>query len=434
MSEVKTVQETIDQLLMDVKIPRVIRVRQNFVRDHIAPCDIPGTVKSGLIGAGLCEKVRPGMSVAVTAGSRGIRNIADITRAAVDTLYELGARPFIVPAMGSHGGATADGQREVLRALGVTEETMGCEIRSSMEVVRIAVSQKGCEVFMDKNAASADGILVINRIKPHTAFRGPFESGLMKMMVIGLGKQKGAETCHNAGFSRIAEMIPDIGRAVIENANVLAAVAIVENPYDETAVIEGIAPEMIERREPELLKKAFSLMPKLMFDHVDALIIEQAGKDISGDGMDPNVTGAFSTPYASGGIDHQNIGVLSLTEKSHGNANGIGYADAVTRRFFDAADWSLGYANCLTSGILSSNRIPVVMKDDISCIRACLKATSGIGESGPSMIKIKDTLHLGEIEISENLIDEAVKNDDIEILSEPYELRFDSEGRLISEL
>nr|MCR4707851.1 lactate racemase domain-containing protein [Clostridiales bacterium] len=290
-------------LVSDTFVPKMFRVRQVFPRPRIASEEIPGIIDALLSEEKFASRVKPGMRIAITAGSRGIANNALTTKCIADFCKKRGAKPFVVPAMGSHGGATAEGQREVLESYGITEEYLGCPILSSMEVKKVGVNEEGFDVCIDKNAAEADGIILGCRIKPHTAFRGPYESGLMKMMAIGLGKQVGAQQCHEQGFKNMAKNVPMWGRTILKNAPILFGVPTIENAFDETCKIVAVAAEDIEAEEPVLLKEAFSYMPRIWVDSCDVLIVDHIGKNFSGDGMDPNITGTFCTPYATGGID-----------------------------------------------------------------------------------------------------------------------------------
>jgi len=418
----------IDNLLSSVDIPKFVRVRQQFSLDMILPQYIPAVVHSQLSNPKIAETIRPGMRVCLTCGSRGIDNIVSIIRAVSDFCKSKGAFPFAIPAMGSHGGATADGQLEVLHSFNITEDSIGCPIYSSMETVKIGNTEEGHGVFIDRYAAESDAIIVINRIKPHTSFRGTYESGLMKMMAIGLGKQKGAETCHAAGFPMMHHMIPLFGKAILKNAPVAFGLGIIENAFDKTAIIEALTPKEIIHREPELLKKAFSLMPSLGFTECDVLIVDEIGKNISGCGMDPNITGVFATPGMTGGISAKRRCILSLTEETHGNGYGIGAADAISKRLYDQLDFSKIYPNSITSTSLGFSKIPLIMKNDRDTIRLCIRTCNGIDPTAPRIIRIKNTLSLSEFEISEALIPELKEN--MTIVSKPYTLPFQEDGNL----
>ena len=337
-----------ESYLSEITLPRFYKARQHFDPACIQREEISVVVKEELDRIRLSAKIFPGMRIVVTAGSRGIANIDRIILAIVDYLKALQAEPFIIPAMGSHGGGTAEGQRGLLQEYGITEETMGCPLISSMEVTRIGATKDGRDVYIDQAAASADGIVVVGRIKPHTGFRGPFQSGLMKMMAIGLGKQYGARVCHEEGFQRMGYNVEVFGTAVLQNSPVLCGVGILENAFDKTWKIAALDKEEIIAKEPGLLKEAEAHMPRILLPECDVLIVDEIGKNFSGDGMDPNVTGTFATPYASGGIRAERICVLDLSPESHGNGMGSGMASAITKRVFDQLDLTTMYLNGFT--------------------------------------------------------------------------------------
>lgn len=415
-------------LLQDIPIPQMVRIRQKF--DGTVIEDHEGALRRELQKPGAIDRIRPGQSVAVAVGSRGVANIADFTRVTIEAIRAAGGEPFIVPCMGSHGGATAEGQRDVLHHLGVTETAMGAPIRSSMEVVKIDELPNGLPVYVDKYASEADAIVVINRVKPHTAFRGPIESGIMKMIAIGLGKQKGAEACHQLGFKYMAENVPAMARIMIDKLPIVFGVALVENAYDQTCLVEVLPAAEIEAREVVLLEEAKSRLPKILFDQIDVLVIDYIGKNISGDGMDPNVTGRYPTPYAHGGPDVSKMVVLDLTPETKGNANGVGTADFTTQRLVDQMDRDATYANGLTSTVCAPTKIATTLENDYYAIKAAVKTCNILDYTKCRLVRIQDTLHLGEIEISVNLLEEAKQHPDIEILTEPYDLKFNSEGNL----
>lgn len=417
-------------LVKDVFLPRMFRVRQKFPRDRIEEGDIPDRIASLLSQKKFAEKIHPGMRVAITAGSRGVANVALTTKCLADFVKSRGGKPFVVPAMGSHGGATAEGQREILAGYGVVEEGVGCPVVSSMEVKRIGLTEDGRDVLIDRNAAEADGIILGCRIKPHTEFRGPYESGIMKMMAIGLGKQAGAETCHAEGFKNMAKNVPLFGRAILKNANILFALPTIENAYDETCGIYAVDADEIETKEPELLRYAFTRMPKILVDECDVLVVDRIGKDFSGDGMDPNITGTFSTPYASGGLRSQHVAVLDLSAETHGNANGIGMASATTSRVFRQLDLASMYTNAITCMVLRGVDIPVVMESDRECIQVCVKMCIETDKSNPRIVRIPNSLHLEHIMLSESYWEEAEQNPLLEIEGEPENLPFDRDGNL----
>lgn len=418
----------LEQLLKDTPLPKMAKVRQIFDDTHLS--DVEGVLKEQLNQEEIKTKIRPEMKIAIAVGSRGVDRIAEITAFTVEFLKELGAEPFIVPAMGSHGGATAEGQKEVLAHLGITEETAGCKILSSMEVVQVSTLPNGLPVYVDKYASKAEGIVVINRIKPHTAFRGRVESGIMKMISIGLGKQKGAEATHQLGFKHMAEHVPMMANMLLEKLPFLFAVATVENAFDKAAKIEVLSPEKIEEREIELLKLAKDLLPKLYFDKIDVLIIDEIGKNISGDGMDPNITGRYPTPYAYGGPEVTKMAVLDLTDDSKGNANGVGTADFTTQRLIDKMDSDATYANGLTSTVVGPTHISTVLPNDKLAFQAAIKTCNILDFTKVKMVRLKNTLKLGEIEVSECLLEHVKREPNLEQISELYEILFDKDGNL----
>ncbi len=422
--------DIIRNLLKNVEVPKFVKVKQTFDSTHIPPERIRETVFNILSRQNIAARIRPGMRICLTCGSRGIDNIVAIIAAVAEFCKQQGAQPFAIPAMGSHGGATAEGQLEVLHSFGITEESIGCPIISSMETKLIGQTEEGHPVQIDRNAAEADGIIVINRIKPHTSFRGTYESGLMKMMAIGLGKQKGAEVCHAAGFPKMHHMVPLFGKAILKYAPILCGVGIIENAFDHTAHLEALLAEEFEEKEPALLQKAFSLMPGIGFESCDVLVVDEIGKNISGCGMDPNISGVFATPGMTGGIQAQRRCILGLTEETHGNGYGMGAADAISERFYRELDLDKVYPNTITSTSLGFSKVPVIMDSDLNTIRLCIRTCNEKHPDGVRIVRIRNTLSLSEFEISEALIPEAKKKDTFEILSEPYELPFNEEGNL----
>lgn len=424
----------VSRLLESVPIPLMFRARQEFPREVILPEDIPAAVFSELSQEPCRSKIQPGMEIAITAGSRGIANVAIITKAIVDFVKNQGATPFLVPAMGSHGGATAEGQVEVLASYGMTPEAMGCEIRSSMEVVELGTSDTGLPVYVDKNAMKADGIIVSCRLKPHNAFRGPYESGPCKMMAVGLGKQKGAERVHADGMGCIGQNIPSIAKVILEKAPILFAIPCIENAYDETCRIVAIDKDDIMDKEPELLKFAFTQMPSLLVEECDVLIVDETGKNYSGTGVDPNITGTFSTKYAHGGVNVQRTCFLDLSEASHGNANGVGLASVITKRFFDKIDLEMMYPNSITSTVLASTNIPCIVATDKEAIQMCVRTCNGIDQKRARVIRIPNSLHIGQIMLSEAYYEDVVagKWPGVTALSKPEPLQFDEAGNLLT--
>jgi hypothetical protein len=418
----------LQELLKDIPVPKMAKVKVNFDNKKID--DLGTTLKEQLQQVHIQKKVQPGMEIAIAVGSRGLDRLVEMTAVTVQFLKDLGAKPFIVPSMGSHGGATAEGQREVLAHLGVTEESVGCEVRSSMEVIKISELPNGLPVYIDKFASEADGIVVINRVKPHTAFRGPVESGMMKMISIGLGKQKGAEACHQMGFKYMAENVPAMAKIIMEKTPFLFGVATVENAFDKVAIIEVLTSEEIINKEPALQKRAKELLPKLFFEQLDVLVIDEIGKNISGDGMDPNITGRYPTPYASGGPDVNKMVVLDVTHQSEGNANGVGTADFTTQRLVDKMDKEGTYANGLTSTVVSPTKIATTLPNDKQAIQAAIKTCNILDFRNVKLVRIKNTLVLSEIEVSEPLLEYVKQHPNMELSSDLYEIPFNENGNL----
>ena len=425
---------TVSRLLAGVPIPHMFRARQQFPQEHIDPADIPAAVMEQLGREPFRSKVRPGMEIAITAGSRGIANVDIITRAVVDFVKSRGAVPFIVPAMGSHGGATAEGQLDILAGYGITPEAMGCDIRSSMEVVELGVSDTGMPVYLDKNAYQADGIILSCRLKPHNAFRGPYESGPCKMMTVGLGKQRGAERVHADGMGRIGANIPSMAKVVLEKAPILFAIPCLENAYDQTWKLEAIDRDDILAREPELLKEAFARMPSLLVGEGDVLVVDETGKNYSGTGVDPNITGTFSTEYAHGGVKVQRTCFLDLSAVSHGNALGVGLANVITKRFFDKIDPEMMYPNCITSTVLTSARIPCVVATDREAVQMCIRTCNNIDQAKARVIRIPNSLHIGHIMLSEAYYQDVLDGrwPGLTADSAPAPLEFNAGGELIT--
>lgn len=401
----------------DAPLPQLYRVRQRWDTQPLA--DLPGVVRAQLDGLGLA--VSPGMRVAVTAGSRGIRDIVPITRAAVDWLRAAGAEPFIVPAMGSHGGATAAGQVKMLATLGITEESMGCPIRSTMEVVQVGSIADGTPVYMDKYAAEADGVLVINRVKTHTSFDGPVESGLAKMCAVGLGKRQGAETVHRTAVYGLKQQMVPMGRVIVERGKVLGGLAIIEDALEQTAELVALPPDQIGREgEARLLTRSKAIMARLPFERMDVLVVDELGKNISGTGMDTNIIGRLpipgEPPMASPVINV--IVVLDLTEATQGNANGMGLADITTARLASKIDFHATYVNVLTAGLvgLCKGGMPITLPTGHDAVATAIKVCGQADPASARVVRIKNTLLLEELLVSAALLPEVEANPDLELL------------------
>ena len=411
-----------------MNFPRMFRVKQRFEGPTLR--DIPRAVRETIASLHLADKVKLGQTVAITAGSRGIASIDRITRAVVDELKALGLTPFIVPTMGSHGEATAEGQRKILEHYGITEASMGCPIKSSMEVVRIG-EVKGTPVFCDKNAWGADHIAVLARVKTHTDFDNEIESGLFKMMAIGLGKQHGAEHYHRAGHQYgYAQVFPTVGKTVLETGHVLFGLGIVENGYDETAKVQALLPKDFWEGEKALLRESKAWMAKLPFEKLDLLIVDEMGKDISGAGMDPNVIGRPSVQKVPEYPKVTRLFVRDLTPACEGNAIGVGMADFTTRRLVDKINYKAMYMNAITSGVADAAKVPIAFETDREAIQVALGM---IGLTPPEqawVVRIKDTLRLTEMDVSEGMLSELKAHERLSIVSGPSAFVFDGKGNL----
>ena len=390
---------------MDPK--QIMVAKAKLFQSHAALPDIEKRLRE--LSPPLQEKIKPGSRIAIAVGSRGINNIDKIVKGLVDILKELGARPFIVPAMGSHGGGTGAGQAFILAEYGISEQTMGVPILSSMEVIQVgAISEPvSFPVYMDAHAHDADGTIVINRVKAHTDFHGTHESGIVKMLVIGLGKHKQAALMHDFGADGLRDFIPLAAGVVLETGKILGALAIIEDGHENTAAIEFASAENFFAVDAALLLRSKELMAKLPFDAIDALIVEQMGKDLSGSGMDTNVIGRMRIKgQPDTAPDCGRIAVLDLTEASHGNAVGVGLADITTRRLADKIDWHITNMNALTSGFLERGFLPIVAEDEMQAID--LATGNKHTADGLKLARIRNTLHLKEVYLTEALLTELL--------------------------
>ncbi len=424
MQTERPVYEEIEELLGNVEPPAGALVEQRV--------DAPpalGDVRAA-VGEALRSVEVPTGSVAVGVGSRGVGGISEVVAALVGFLKEAGAEPFVVPAMGSHGASTAEGQARVLAHLGVSEEYVGCPVRATMEAQKLGETPSGVPVFMDRNAFEADSVVVVNRIKPHTAFRGTVESGPTKMLAIGLGKQKGAHSIHAAGWGRIHETIPEAARVAVESGKVAFGLAVLENADEEPYRVAAIPADNLEESEAPLLEEAKRKLMRLPFDDIDVLVIDEIGKNISGDGADPNVTGRYPTPFASGGPNVERMVFLDLTPETGGNANGLGAADVVTERLASKMDRPSTYLNALTSTTPYPVKIPMTMPTDRMAIAAALTMTAGVSPQNARLVRIKNTLKLRRMWVSEALLNE-VDGEKLRVVEEPRPMRFDEEETLL---
>ncbi len=412
--------------------PQMFRIRQHFDAPRVD--DIASTVRDEIAKINPSYVIKPGQTVAITAGSRGVANIDTVIKTIVKEMKAIGAVPYIVPAMGSHGGGTAEGQTQVLAGYGITEGTMGCPIKSSMDVVQIGVSDFGMPIYFDKHASEADHVIVVNRVKPHTGFAGEIESGLMKMMLIGLGKHKGASVYHRAiihhSFDKIVRLV---GKVVREEMPITFGVATLENGYDETARIEAISAADFEEREKVLQAKSKEWCPSLPFDDVDLLIIDEMGKNISGSGMDTNVIGRKRNDRRAMGDETPRvlrIFVRDLTEATHGNATGIGMAEFTTRRLVDKIDYHATYTNVITGQHVSAGAVPLHCDTDAEVLDIALESIGLIAPEDARVLWIPNTLDLGEVEASEAYLAQADIRDDLEILTGLRPLETEADGNL----
>ncbi len=418
----------IEETLADITPPRMVQVRQRQAMNAVE--DVTARIGAVLAEPEIVAAISPGMRIAVAVGSRGIADIDLVTRETLRFLSARGAEPFIVPSMGSHGGATAPGQLQILAELGITEERMGFEIKAEMDVVPIATLDDGRRVFIAARAAEADGIVVINRVKPHTAYRGTYESGLMKMLAIGLGKQSGAAACHAQGFRNMAENVPLFGSAVLANAPVLFGVALVENARHKLCKVVTVPAERIEETEPHLLEEARREMARIRIDPIDVLVVDEIGKNHSGDGMDPNVTGSYSTPYAYGGPKVGMYVVLDVSREAHGNALGVGRADFTTRRLMEKADFDAMYMNSLTSKVPGVVKMPMILNSDRLAVCAAIRCCETDRYEDVRVVRISNSSDVEHISVSENILDEVRADPELEIIGEPAPMVFDASGRL----
>lgn len=404
-------------ILKNVEIPQFYRVTQKVRHDNCG--DAADALRRALMRPGTLDQIRPGMRVAITGSSRELANIVIMMRTLAAVIRERGAQPFVVPAMGSHGGATAEGQRKLLAGYGVYEENIGMPVLSSMETRIVGHTVDGLPVHVDANALDADCIIPFGRVKAHTDFRGDYESGIMKMMVIGLGKQHGAGICHSQGYGRFAHNIYEIGRTVIANCKIAFGIGVIENAFHETYAVHAIPAACILAEEPPLLVQAKAIMPKIPFEKVDILMVDESGKDISGNGMDSCVIGRSvhlgqSAPFIN------RIGVLRLSEKTGGSFAGIGHADLITRKLFERGDMDETYPNCITCHLPMMAALPPVMDTDKQCLQGCIYTCTEQGPTGQRIVWIHNTLSLETFYINAGLFREAQANPDLTVEPEIY--------------
>jgi hypothetical protein len=414
-------------------LPLLARVRQSIPQPKVE--NVPGTIRRLILECRLRERVAAGGTVAVGVGSRGINGIAGIAKATVDGLKEMGYRPFVVAAMGSHGGATSDGQRALLAGYGVTPETMGVPVKTDMDAVVVGANPVGLPIYFDRNAREADGIVLLNRVKPHTDFHAAHESGVLKMLVIGLGKREGASQVHRLGLRGVKEILPAVGKYLVENTRFALGVAILENADDVPAEIVAIEPETIFEVEPKLLERARGLMARLPFDQIDVLIVGELGKNYSGAGMDPNVIGRLMVE-TQGDLDRPvvtRLAVLDVSDESHGNIVGVGFADLTTERLVARMDCEPFRINVLTSCFLERARIPITLPTDRDVIEQALETCWRIDPSQARVVIIPNTLELETLWVTRALEDEVRSRRHLERETDYLPLPLSPEGTLDQE-
>lgn len=407
----------------NIEIPEFCRVKQNIPDNSLE--NVGQKTTAQLEQKNLKQHLQSGDQVAVAVGSRGIDRLSEVVTAVVQYIKDAGAVPCIVPAMGSHGGATAAGQKEILEDYGVKEDKVGAPIKSSMDVVKVGETSSGVPVYIDKIAYNSDAVIVINRIKVHTDFSGVHESGIFKMMTIGLGKHQGAAALHRQGFEVFHNLIPEAARVVLSRAPILMGVGLLENGHDNICDIRAWFSGEIEAGEKKILEKQKDLMPQIPFDQIDILIVEEMGKDISGSGMDTNVIGRIKPVRP----DIDIILTLDLTPSTHGNATGMGLADLTTQTFFDKFDPVSTYTNHLTAQSLQTGKMPIVLKDDLFALKCAVKIANK-SKDNLKIVRIKNTLEIMKFDISRGLMPEVEDQEHTAIVSQPYELAFTSDNKL----
>lgn len=416
-------------------IPAVQLVRQIAPQPMIA--DVAAEVRRQWLHSKTARRIKPGMRLAVGCGSRGIKNYLTIAKATIDALAELGAKPFVVSAMGSHGGATPDGQRELLASYGLDEAHLGVKVVTDMDAAQIGTNSWGQPVWWDRNALAADGVVTVSRIKPHTDFRGKFESGIMKMLAIGLGKRHGADQHHSFGTRGLRDMMVESAKVIVEKSPFLGGLGILENANEETAHLEVLDRDDLFDREPVLLEQARQIMGRLPFAAFDVLVVGECGKNYSGAGMDPNVVGRMlieASPEAETNTPRvTRMAVLDVSPESHGNGTGIGIADLTTTRALAAIDPAPFRMNNLTARFLWRSKLPLGFDTDRECIAASVETCWQPELPHVKFAVIPNTLEVAELWVSAALIEEAKANPNLEVVGSPMALPFDAAGNLVQE-
>jgi hypothetical protein len=409
----------------DMDFPSFYRIQQRF--DVTSIDDVAGAVRDEFAKFDPADKIRPGQTVAVGVGSRGTHDLRVLVKATVECLKAMQLKPYIIPAMGSHGGGVGEGQAQILTELGITEDSVAASVVSNMDVVSLGRVESGAEVFFAKDALAADHLVVINRVKPHTAFRAEVESGLCKILAVGCGRQKGAENMHKYD---LAQTIVPAARKIIQKTSVLCGLAVTENALGGTHSLRLARPEEFADLDREFLKTAWTLLPKLPIDDLDILLVDEMGKNVSGAGMDPNVIGFWRREGGPRKPDYRILAVLDLTPHSHGNATGIGMADLTTRRVINQIDWEATYLNAFTSGVLRSARMPIPVENDRLAVETAL--TRSPDPASVRMVRIVNTGELETFWASEAVLPELRDREKVAVDETPLDLEFTDEGRLLS--
>ncbi len=413
----------------NIRFPQMVKVRQIY--DAAKIDDLAAWTKKEMQANVLNKEMYKDKRICITVGSRGIPHLDLIVKTVVDQLKAWGAKPFVIPAMGSHGGGIAEGQTELIGGYNITEESMGAPILSSMEVVQIGELDDGTPVYCDKYAYESDGIVILNKVKPHTDFRGKHESGMAKMMAIGLAKHKGASMFHMKGFPSFAERIPKVCDVFLQKAPVVFGVGIVQNAYDEISELEVMEKNQIMERDAALLEMAKAKVAKFKFPQIDVLIIDEIGKNISGNGHDPNITGRSNSAGFESVLDLKKLFIRGISEESHHNGCGLAMADVTTLKCVRSVDFDATWTNVITATMLNGGRIPIYLNNDRDALRVAIRTCTGIDFNQAKVVRIKNTLCMEEIEVSESLYEECTDRNDVEIVSQPYDIQFDSEGYMI---
>lgn len=409
-------------------LPEMVKITQNIPNIYLD--NIQNTVKEQIKKTKFTKRIKKGSKVAITAGSRGIDQFLKVIEAIISEVKRVGGEPFIIPAMGSHGGGTATGQEEVLRKLGITEENIGVPIISSVKVVKIGKTKSGVPVYIDENAMLSDAIIVVNRVKVHTDFSGEIESGLFKMMAVGLGKHKGASILHSYGLEMFSKIIPEVGFKILEKAPITLGIALVENGHGKLSEIVAINPENFFEEEKKLLRKEKMSIPKLPFSEIDILLVNELGKNISGAGMDPNIIGRSQSKGKNLGKNIHIIIPLDITEESNGNGVGIGLSDISTLNVFSKINFNAFYTNLITSRGYLEAKIPIILENDEYAVKVAMKILDK-NDKNVKIVRIQNTLNINEMEVSIALLEEVINNKNIKIIGEASRLKTDRAGNLL---